>query len=73
MIKMLNYTPLDDINPPSTLTVVPVTNFEASLSNQMRAPFNSCGFPNLLKGVCLIMDCPLGVRDPSGCVSKALF
>lgn len=45
------YTPPKTEKPPSTQIIAPVTNFDASLNNQTKAPFNSSGLPKRLKGV----------------------
>ena len=36
---------------PSTATIVPLTNFDASPNNQTKVPFNSSALPILLYGV----------------------
>jgi hypothetical protein len=42
--------------PPSTGITVPEMNFDASLARNKATPINSSGFPNLLNGVCLIIN-----------------
>ena len=61
------------VKPPSTPISIPVTNFEASLNNHIKAPVNSSGLPNLLKGVFLIIKFTLSVKLPSSLVNKFLF
>ena len=45
------YTPEKALNPPSTGTIIPVTNFEASEASQTQVPIKSSGSPNLSIGV----------------------
>src|SRR5689334_22536717 len=44
------HTPPKIEKPPSTHIIAPVTNCDASLSNQTSAPFNSSGWPKRLNG-----------------------
>src|SRR6185437_1587341 len=69
----LRYTPPNAENPPSTQIIDPVTKREASLRSHSNAPCNSSGWPNRLKGVCLITSSPRAVYPPSGLVRRALF
>src|ERR1043166_8976390 len=47
----IHHTPLNALNPPSTGTTIPVTNFAASEQSHTVAPINSAASPNRLIGV----------------------
>src|SRR5699024_8148756 len=68
------YTPEKAINPPSTGTVIPVTNPEyASSVNHNRVPNNSFGSPKRSIGVFVTILFDLAVNEPSSFKSKSLF